>query len=272
MQRTKISYLTHTWSPIAMKCTPVSEGCVNCWSIALNKRFKNKPDKPELKEKELEAPLKLRKPARIGVQFMGDLWHNDVPNDYIFKIFDIIRMCPQHIFIVLTKRIERLAKAFSNPLPPNPNKIFSAICGFDEIPWPLPNLYLGVTCENQKTADERIPILLQIPAAVRFLSLEPLLEDIDLKLDYGIKTDCYGEREPKYIDWVIVGCESGPKRRPCKLEWVRNIVAQCQSAGVAVFVKQLDINGRVKHDINKFPEDLRIQEYVKWILKKQKKY
>jgi len=121
---------------------------------------------------------------------------------------------------------------------------------------PLPNLHLGVTCENQRTADERIPVLLQIPAAVRFLSLEPLLEDIRLNpINFHYKG---------FINWVIIGCESGPGRRPCKLEWVRNIVDQCKAAGVPVFVKQLDINGVVEHDINKFPEDLKIREYPKF--------
>ncbi len=147
--------------------------------------------------------------------------------------------------------------------------------------WPLifPNVWLGVSCENQEWADKRIPELLKIPAAVRWLSLEPLLGPIDFWNEKYIEcpqckktalagldprrplgmgpTACFHCGSPRnikgQIDWVVVGCESGPGRRPCKLEWVRSIVDQCTAARVPVFVKQIEINGEVEHDVNKFP-------------------
>ena len=293
MQKTKIEYLTHSWNPIAMRCTPVSEGCENCWHLAIVKRFKNKPIIPELSEKELEAPLKSKKPSMIGVQFSGDLFHESVPFEWIDKVMAIITLCPQHTFQILTKHRKRMLEYIKHFYEDYElyddhlwdiytdssiytNKFTSLEDDKNDEEWdieyekdkdkchpviPLPNLHLGVTCENQRTADERIPVLLQIPAAVRFLSLEPLLEDIRLNpINFHYKG---------FINWVIIGCESGPGRRPCKLEWVRNIVDQCKAAGVPVFVKQLDINGVVEHDINKFPEDLKIREYP--IEKKTKK-
>ncbi len=116
--------------------------------------------------------------------------------------------------------------------------------------WPLPNLWLGVTAENQAMADKRIPILLNIPAAKRFVSLEPMLENC--KLSIG---------NLQLIDWVIVGCESGPGRRECKVEWMQSIVDQCREAGVKCFVKQVSIGGKVSHDPAEWPEGLRVREF-----------
>lgn len=262
MQKTKIEYLTHTWNPIKMQCTPISEGCQNCWSLAINRRFKNKPEKPELDMKELEAPMRLRKPARIGVQFMGDLFHEDVPFRFIAEIFNRIRRCPQHIFQVLTKRPKRMLE-FCEDL----NFVL------------YPNLWIGVTCENQRCADIKIPILLEIPAAVRFISIEPCLENILISAHYLPQTKyllsggrpIYGDKVAVYedgkfvkgIDWVIIGCESGAKRRECKFGWVWSIVEQCKYANVPVFVKQIPIDGKVCKDINKFPKELQFREYPK---------
>ena len=124
------------------------------------------------------------------------------------------------------------------------------------------------TFYSQEDADKNIPILLPIPAAVRFVSLEPLLENIDLHISDSrrdiIFRRTHGQSyERRFIDWLIIGCESGPKRRPCKLEWVRNIVEQCRAAQVPVFVKQLSIDGKVNHNPADWPEDLRIREYPK---------
>lgn len=147
------------------------------------------------------------------------------------------------------------------------------------INWPLSNLWLGVTAENQEMADKRIPILLQIPAVVRFVSIEPCLEEILIsahylpqlkyllsggKPIYGNNVVVYEDGKFKQgIDWVIVGCESGQNRRECKIEWVRSIVEQCKAANVPVFVKQLSINGKVSRDMAEWPEDLRVREYPK---------
>jgi len=134
--------------------------------------------------------------------------------------------------------------------------------------WPFNNVWLGVTAENQEMADKRIPILLQIPAAVRFVSFEPLLGDMHLLNINGAlhswQTDGHGnlgDIDKGKIDWVIIGAESGHKRRECKIEWVRSIVEQCDDTGVPCFVKQLHINGKVSHKMNEWPEDLRVQEY-----------
>ena len=144
-------------------------------------------------------------------------------------------------------------------------------------PWPPPNIWLGTSVSTQEDADKNIPALLQIPAAVRFVSLEPLLDAVTLKrvaysprqttviqgtvlgTDGSVFSPCGASG--KGLDWAIVGSESGPNRRPCKLEWVREIRDECQEAGVPLFIKQLHIDGKLVKDIEQFPEDLRIQEY-----------
>jgi len=202
----------------------------------------------------LDEPLHWRKPCRIFVCSMSDLFHPEVPFEFIDKVYYRIYRGLRHTFQVLTKRpgrmleyLEdetavqlRLLKLFPNWTPE------SRLTGR----FPLPNLWLGVSVENQKAADERIPKLLQIPAAVRWVSLEPLLGKIVLSM-------------VDELDWVVIGAESGPNRRPCKLEWVRSIVAQCKAAGVPVFVKQLDIDGKVVKKIEQFPPDLKVREYPK---------
>ena len=280
MQRTKISYLTHTWNPLAMRCTPVSPGCQNCWHIAMAKRHAGNPilkneerdawagGKPVLRAKELETPLRMRKSARIGVQFMGDLFHEDVPDEVIDRVFAVAALCPQHIFIMLTKRAERMAeytlglqtvegaKRFEDQRS-DPMTLHRYAMDFRRGK-PLPNVWAGVSVENQATADERIPHLLRTPAAVRFVSIEPMLGEVRLKsiatpgsphsdcastlmldaLDgFRATSSCSGTQGPS-LDWVIVGCESGPKRRHCEVEWVRGVVEECQYAGVPVCVKQ----------------------------------
>lgn len=202
MNKTNIEYLTHSWSPIAMRCTPISEGCKNCWHLALANRLAKNPlipkDRqkayagglPVLIEKELNAPLRMKKPAMIGVQFMGDLFHGCVPNGFLNKIFTATNET-QHTFLILTKRPKRMQEYIIRKM-----KLYN----YKTIPR---NIWLGVTCENQQTADKRIPILLQIPAAVRFVSVEPMLSSVDFS------------RLPESgaeLDWVIVGGESGPSQ------------------------------------------------------------
>jgi protein gp37 len=134
---------------------------------------------------------------------------------------------------------------------------------------PLPNLHLGATCENQEMADKRIPILLQIPAAVRFVSVEPMLSSMKLESfllpQFEHITGLYLGKAPTHIkpDWVIIGCESGPKRRECKIEWIEDLANQCKTAGVAVFIKQIPINGRVSKKMSEWPEDLQVREWPK---------
>jgi protein gp37 len=222
MQKTGIEYLTHTWNPIAMRCDPVSEGCANCWHLAFTKRHAENPhfsidqreayggEKPILVEKELDAPSRLRKPGRIGVQFMGDLFHAKVPGEWIERILNAASV-PRHSFFFLTKRPQRLVEQFF----------------YNRYKW-----YVGVTIEDQGTADQRLPYLLDCHTPmVRFISVEPLLGPVDLS-DYLTGA----------IDWVIIGCETGPRRRPSKLEWVESLIDQADDAGeIPVFVKQLDL-------------------------------
>jgi protein gp37 len=154
----------------------------------------------------LSEPLKRRKPTIYFVNSMSDLFHEDIPDDFIRQVFDVIRQTPQHTYQILTKRADRLAKFFSHYTVPD-------------------NAWLGVSVENIKHGLPRIDALRHVPARIRFLSVEPLLEDI-------------GRINLQGIHWVIVGGESGPKARPMKQEWVINIQHQCKQQNVAFFFKQ----------------------------------
>ncbi len=248
MQKTNIQYLSHTWNPIKMRCTPVSEGCRSCWAIAMAKRLTKNPLIPEdhrkayeggppvLDIKELEAPLHLKKPDRIGLQFMGDWMHEDIPNRWIDLILEVIAACHQHTFFTLTKRPQNLDSKLYRVTGENPCR---ELGGGDY----LPNLWLGVSVEDQKTADERIPMLLQIPAAHRWVSIEPMLESVDILPYLGPErsgNELWAARNntyPPFLDWVTCGGETGPKARPMHPDWVRNIRDQCQAAGVQFFFK-----------------------------------
>lgn len=154
----------------------------------------------------LEQPLKKKKPTKFFVNSMSDLFHEQMPNDFLDKIFKIIEQTPQHIYQILTKRENRMAEYFADKVPPK-------------------NVWLGVTVEDKKSGLPRIEKLRAIPATIKFLSMEPLLEDL-------------GEVDLSGIDWVIVGGESGPKARPMKEEWVNNIKKQCEKYGIPFFFKQ----------------------------------
>ena len=171
MNRTGIQYLDYTYNPIAMRCTRVSEGCDNCWHLRMCKRHVgNEKLSDEMREArdggppammhdELTAPFRLRKASFIGVEFMGDLFHETIPESFFVMVWDVMVECPQHTFMLLTKRPERAKEM---------------------IPAEAENIWVGVSAENQRTADERIPVLLQIPAKVRFVSMEPLLGPVDI--------------------------------------------------------------------------------------------
>jgi protein gp37 len=243
MNKTGIEYMDLSWNPIAMRCTPASEGCANCWHLRMADRLAGNTklpddvraayagDGPPVRIAErLEQPLKRKKSAVIGVQFMGDLFHEDVPDEFIRHVFQVMGKCEQHVFQVLTKRPERMR-----------NWINEYVVDRDGNPDPFPHIWLGVTVEN---ADNlwRVPELLQTPAAVRFVSCEPLLGPIIVK-------PCLTENKPRRwyrgIDWVIAGGESGPGARPMHPDWARSLRDQCQAAGVAFFLKQAIIDGRM---------------------------
>jgi protein gp37 len=258
---TGIDYLDATWNPIIMRCDRVGTGCANCWHLPMAKRHAANPTRPEshraaysggpfvLSETALTLPMKWKKPRRIGVQFMGDLYHKDVPFEWIDRVKAVEALCPQHTFIELTKRPERMAEYLSD----RESWVAQAVMARDYADgvdfdasdaslsaWPLPNVHLGTSIENQEAADERIPHLLKCPAAVRFLSVEPMLGPINLTphMTEITRSTATEVDETILIDWVIVGGESGPNARPMHTDWVRSIRDQCQAAGVAFFFKQ----------------------------------
>lgn len=276
----KISWTDKTWNPI-VGCTKVSAGCANCWAERMARlhywdEFKDGWDGFVHKFHErLEQPLHWRKPQRIAVGLMGDLFHEDVSNEFIDRVFATMADCPEHTFQILTKRPARML-AHLTEWESMAGRLMHGIS---------PNwIWLGVSCEDQKTADERIPILLQTPAAVRFVSIEPMLGAVNLPEKALCPCSCYAGRprnphpdcagQPT-IDWVIVGGESGPGARPCRIEWIESVVAQCKAAGVPCHVKQLGAypvwagteTKPITHSHGKndnpeeWPESLRVQEF-----------
>lgn len=209
----------------------------------------------------LDVPLRRKKPKRIFVDSMADLFHEDVPDEFIDRVFATMALAPQHTFQILTKRPERMrAYLASSKIVP---RIARAIVrddtlyersldvvmwysedDDDTVPyglkrWPLPNVWLGVSAEDQERADERIPLLLETPATVRFISAEPLLGPISLHryVGHGASADAPLATADR-LDWVIVGGESGARRRELNAAWVRIIREQCRAAGVAYWGKQ----------------------------------
>lgn len=213
--RTAIEWTDATWNPVT-GCTKVSPGCAHCYAESITLRFKRGgpylPGKTTivLHPDRLEVPSKWKAPKRIFVNSMSDVFHEEVPFVFVSRIFDVMRENPRHTFQVLTKRPEHMLKYLNSP-------------EFED--WPE-NVWIGVSVENQYWAEQRIPILQQVPALVRFLSVEPLLKEVDLR------TLLNG------IHWVIVGGESGPKARPIDPMWVRQIRDDCVEADVSFFFKQ----------------------------------
>lgn len=214
----------------------------------------------------LDLPLRWTKPRRIFTNSMSDLFHESLSNEQIAAVFGVMAAAPKHTFQVLTKRPERAAAWFkwvgsqgvagvtclSNALALGSSDSMRAIARLHALPrtsaretptiqWPLPNVWLGVSVENQETAETRIPVLLELPAVVRFVSAEPLLGPLDLSRYLpGEHVSSSGiQVSNDSLDWVIVGGESGPKARPCALEWIGEVAHACSDSGVPGFVKQL---------------------------------
>lgn len=263
--KSHIEWTEATWNPVT-GCTKVSQGCKNCYAerdwqrLSKNptakayygRKFTNVQCHPE----RLDQPLRWRKPRRIFVNSMSDLFHPDVPFGFVDQVFAVMALAPQHTFQILTKRPERMREYLAERLTGELKHVYLEAAwnrlGLDPprvMYWPHPNVWLGVSVEDQATADERIPPLLQTPAAVRFLSCEPLLGAINLEelpsasgigrhLDSLSKADDPGAIIPHQIDWVIAGGESGPRARPAHPDWFRSLRDQCQAAGVPFFFKQ----------------------------------
>lgn len=266
-----IEWTGETWNPMT-GCDQISAGCDNCYALTMARRLKgmgspayqNEGDprtsgpgfRLTLQPDRLDQPLRWKRPRVVFVNSMSDMFHKDVPEDYIAQVFDVMRRADQHVFQVLTKRPKRMR-----------NVLRQLSVQGEHVRWvndhpvrhslrhnPLPNVWLGTSVEDSR-AEFRIEMLRQSPARVRFISAEPMIGPPSVGLDL------------RGIDWVIIGGESGARARPLELTWVRWWIYQAQEAGAKVFVKQL---GKVYAEENGgpakggdpayWPEDLNIRD------------
>lgn len=313
----KIEWTEETWNP-TVGCSEASTGCKNCYAKSMTHRLGHNPKMGDrytglttkkkngkvdftgelrLNEAALLKPLKKKKPTMYFVNSMSDLFHENVPFEWIDKVFAVMTLCPQHTFQILTKRAERMKEYFDSLHNNNEHKFrlsqikigrwnsWSKLLNFAKYSRPLPNVWLGVSVENQTQAIKRIPYLLKTPAAVRFVSAEPLLGKIDFTSIFqkevnGVKCyldalkgfdwwyDAY-EMEGDYkwhgakLDWIIVGGESGHGARPMHPDWVRSIRDQCKESGVPFFFKQWgDYKPLIqKNSVVIMPSDIIMNEY-----------
>jgi protein gp37 len=214
--RSTIEWTDATWNPVR-GCTKISPGCKHCYAETFAERFRGVPGHPyeqgfdlRLVPEKLYEPLRWKEPRNVFVNSMSDLFHEDIPGDYIGAVTGVMQMADWHTFQVLTKRADRLRELLSGKLR------FAA---------ELPNVWWGVSVEDRRYGLPRIAELRAAPAQTRFLSVEPLLEDL-------------GEIDLEGIHWVIVGGESGPGARPLDPVWVRSVRDQCVANGVPFFFKQ----------------------------------
>ncbi len=233
---TGIGWTDATWNPTT-GCSKVSEGCRFCYAEALSLRrgwskkpwtAPNAPENVVVHWDRLRQPLHWRKPRMVFVNSMSDAFHPQINYRTIADFFAVMALTQRHTYQVLTKRPVRARTFCTDGLQITTEQFRATMEGAATWPgWPLPNVWLGVSVEDQRRADERIPVLLETPAAVRFVSVEPLLGPVDLTLWLG-----------NGLDWVIVGGESGPGHRPMTLDWLVGVVDQCMANQTPVFVKQ----------------------------------
>lgn len=294
--KSEIEWTDATWNPI-VGCSIVSPGCTNCYAMRMAARLERMgiPHYVGLTQcskagavwtgkvvpapdKILWAPLGWKKPKRIFVNSMGDLFHEAIPDEWIDRVFAVMALCPQHTFQLLTKRAERMRKYMTNPdLEDRLTELWRE-GNPDRETWnillPLRNCWLGVSAERQQEADERIPLLLKTPAAVRFISAEPLLGPVDLMmLRSGDRViDCLqgcfgrsigdgefeGARLCPSLDWVIAGGESGPSARPMAKVWAESLRDQCRLGDVPFFLKQMARKAPIPPDlaVREFPDTI----------------
>lgn len=264
---TKIEWTEATWNPIT-GCSVVSAGCKNCYAMKLaGTRLQHHPSRAGLtqntqngpvwtgemrfNEQWLKQPLQWKRPRKIFVCAHSDLFHESVPDEWIDRVFAVMALAKQHTFQVLTKRPQRMLD-YMNRLGKSAKLLDVAARtigytfefeGVYLISWPIPNVWIGVTVENQETANERIPLLMQTPAAVRWISAEPLLGAIDLLAtpagDIMCRCDGCTKMTPETrLDWVVCGGESGSNARPMNPSWAQALRDQCKVAGVPFLFKQ----------------------------------
>lgn len=273
-----IQWTDATWNPL-VGCTKVSPGCDHCYAetlvdtrlVGTSSAFPNPFEIVTIREDRfLTQPLRWRKPKMVFVNSLSDLFHEAVPMDFIARVFAVMALAHHHTFQLLTKRhgrmrsllnrgdFQRLVWSHTYALAPNwdDNENHPLIDGDGGLRWPLPNVWAGVSVEDQQRAELRVPALLDTPAAVRWVSAEPLLGPVDLSLWPG-------------LSWTVVGGESGPGARPCALDWIEQIVAVESALGRPVFVKQtgavLAKELRLKHfkggEIDEWPDTIRVRQY-----------
>lgn len=287
--RSAIEWTDATWNPVR-GCSRVSAGCQRCYAERVAARFSGSGQpyeglihpstqgwngKIKLVPDALVQPLRWQRTRFIFVNSMSDLFHENVPDNFIAAVFGVMAAADHHYFQVLTKRHERALRWFQWMQDATEAKLHECLKGaigyhhpkrpaIDQVTWPLPNVWLGVSVEDQAAANERIPLLLQTPAALRFLSCEPLLGPVDLRslaaVPHNAPVDALNDRTlqgfqrcvdhaPGYclpgcsgrwgkIDWVIAGGESGPGARPMHPDWARTLRDQCAAARVPFFFKQ----------------------------------
>lgn len=261
----KIEWTEKTWNPVS-GCTKISDGCKNCYAETMAKRLKAMGAKGyengfavTLHPSRLREPLERKKPTMYFVCSMGDLFHEDVPFEFIDRVFAIIALTPHLTYQILTKRPERMRQYFERL---KINNVYYLKVPWENLPAskgygdlfvanpPFANVWLGVTAENQEQADKRIPILLDTPAALRFVSIEPMLGEISLEKQHR---KMVGDK-PAYpcsenylldLDWVIVGGETGTGARPLQYEWVKDIQEQCKAAHIPFFFKKWGKLGQI---------------------------
>lgn len=317
MQKTEIQWSDYSSNPLKLRlrqsgklvnaCIKCSAGCASCYAESMTRRYWPKLERKfpgytpalmklgdvVLNDVEIQKLLtfKHKPPYKNGatptvfIEDMSDIGGEFVSEDLLDTLFAVFALRPDVTFQILTKRPERLATYLAGDAHER-SQDAAATCGwitkgdgfrYAAWTWPLPNVWLGTSVEDQQRADERIPHLLRCPAAVRFLSAEPLLGPIDLRsISLGMENNDdlpgSGDKvvfdaldgtapESRRIDWVIVGCESGPGRRAMKSEWAQSIAAQCHAAGVAMFMKQLVVNGKVSGDVATFPPAVQVRQF-----------
>lgn len=233
MGKTRIEWTQRTWSPVT-GCTPISPGCAHCYAERMARRLAGRYGYPEapghfdvvLRSERLDEPLKWRKPTMCFVCSMGDLFHDAVPLSFLNDVFGVMVKYEQHTFQVLTKRPQRMKNYFD---------FWAKLTGVEKIEL-LPNVWLGVTAENQRWWELRRDAFFDTPATVHFVSYEPAIGEL-----------VFSDDDLRRLDWVIAGAETGPRKRPMQLDWARSLRDQCQSAGVPFFFKR-DSNGNREFD------------------------
>lgn len=292
-----IEWTEATWNPVT-GCSKVSTGCKHCYAERDWARLKHLPtyagrafNDVACHPERLDQPLRWRRPRRIFVNSMSDLFHPAVPDEFIDQVFAVMALAPRHTFQVLTKRPERML-VYMARLGRSAKLLDSAaralgytfkFQGEYMVSFPLSNVLIGVSVEDQTTADERIPLLLKTPAAVRWVSAEPLLGPVDLyavpvrdtSTCCGAAGDdddvCYDNPlsrcfdrshgvDGASIDWLVVGGESGPKARCMDSDWARSLRDQCAASGVPFFMKQMGGVRDKRGALDDLPEDLRFRE------------